>query len=69
MPRLWLANAEEVLPEADPFYDEFVRTRTMRMFPRFLLALERGDFLVAPLPIPRDYRGVARLLDLGTPGA
>jgi hypothetical protein len=69
MPRLWLANAEEVLPEADPFYDEFVRTRTMRMFPRFLLALERGDFLVAPLPIPRDYTGyVARLLDLGDPG-
>jgi len=69
MPRLWLANAEEVLPEADPFYDEFVRTRTMRMFPRFLLALEPGDFLVAPLPIPRDYAEyVARLLDLGDPG-
>mgnify|MGYP000856165438 CR=1 FL=1 len=69
MPRLWLANAEEVLPEADPFYDEFVRTRTMRMFPRFLLALDPGDLLVAPLPIPRDYTEyVARLLGLGDPG-
>jgi hypothetical protein len=69
MPRLWLANAEEVLPEADPFYDEFVRTRTMRMFPRFLLALQPGDCLLASLPIPRDYAEyVAGLLDLGDPG-
>ncbi len=69
MPRLWLANAEEVLPEADPFFEEFVRTRTMRMFPRFLLALQPGDCLVAPLAIPRDHAEyVAGLLELGDPG-
>lgn len=67
MPRLFLANAEEVLPPEDPGYEDFVARRTMRMFPRFLLGLEPGDLLVAPTAIPADFTRYASGL-LGLPG-
>lgn len=68
MPSLWVANAEEVLPEDDPGYDAFVESRTLRMMPRFLLGLRPGDCLVLPTALPEDFsRYVARLLRLREP--
>lgn len=65
MPSLFLANAEEVLPDTDPGYADFVATKTMRMFPRFLLGLRPGDCLVAPVLPPEDFRRyVADLLQM-----
>lgn len=66
MPRLWLANAEEALPEEDLHYEEFFQAKTLRMVPRFLLGLEAGDLLVVPTTLPEDFtRYVAELLGLG----
>lgn len=56
MPSLFLANAEEVLPDTDPGFADFVATKTMRMFPRFLLGLRPGDCLVTPVLPPEDFR-------------
>lgn len=65
MPSLFLANAEEVLPDTDPGYADFVATKTMRMFPRFLLGLRPGDCLVTPVLPPEDFRRyVADLLQM-----
>lgn len=55
MPRLWVANAEEALPEDDPFYAHNVATKTMRIFPRFMLCLRPGDCLVLPTQVPDDF--------------
>lgn len=68
MPSLFLANAEEVLPDTDPGFADFVATKTMRMFPRFLLGLRPGDCLVTPVLPPADYRDyVAALLGMPAP--
>ncbi|HNW43953.1 MAG TPA: hypothetical protein PKI19_05560, partial [Elusimicrobiales bacterium] len=68
MPRLWVANAEEALPEDDVFYSKYFATKTMRIFPRFLLCLKPGDCLVVPTRIPRDFaRYISALLRLGPP--
>lgn len=68
MPRLWVANAEEALPEDDVFYDKNFATKTMRIFPRFLLCLRPGDCLVVPTPIQQDFAAyISGLLGLGAP--
>lgn len=68
MPRLWVANAEEALPEDDLLYAKYFATKTMRIFPRFLLCLRPGDCLVTPAPVPADFAAyVSRLLRLGPP--
>lgn len=68
MPSLFLANAEEVLPDTDPGYADFVATKTRRMFPRFLLGLRPGDCLVTPVAPPGDFRSyVADLLGMPLP--
>lgn len=65
MPRLWAANAEEALPEEDPYYSHFVATKTMRIFPRFLLCLKPRDCLVLPTDIPEDFANyIIKLLNL-----
>ena len=55
MHRLWIANAEEALPKDDPHYAHSFATKTMRIFPRFLLCLKPGDCLVLPAEIPDDF--------------
>lgn len=68
MPRLWVANAEEALPEDDIFYSKNIATKTMRIFPRFLLCLKRGDCLVVPTDIQEDFADyIIKLLDLLPP--
>lgn len=65
MHRLWVANAEEALPEDDPFYEHNVATKTMRIFPRFMLCLKPGDCLVLPTRVPDDFADyIIRLLKL-----
>ncbi|HBA60383.1 MAG TPA: hypothetical protein DCZ92_06130 [Elusimicrobia bacterium] len=66
MPRLWVANAEEALPEDDIFYSKYFATKTMRIFPRFLLCLKPGDCLVVPTTIQEDFAEyISALLKLG----
>lgn len=66
MPRLWVANAEEALPEDDIFYSKNFATKTMRIFPRFVLCLKPGDCLVVPTSIQRDFmQYISKLLELG----
>lgn len=68
MPRFWVANAEEALPEDDILYAKYFATKTMRIFPRFLLCLKPGDCLVVPTPIQRDFTEyISGLLRLGAP--
>lgn len=68
MPRLWVANAEEALPEDDILYAKYFATKTMRIFPRFLLCLKPGDCLVVPTPVQPDFTAyVCGLLRLGPP--
>lgn len=65
MHRLWLANAEEALPKDDPHYEHSFATKTMRIFPRFMLCLKPGDCLVLPAEIPADFAEyIIRLLSL-----
>lgn len=66
MPRLWIANAEEALPEEDPYFRSFFYSKTVFMFPRFLACLRPGDCLVVPAHLPKDFaKYVSRLLGLG----
>lgn len=68
MPRLWLANAEEALPDGDSFFAEFFAEKTMKMFPRFLVSLQPGDCLVIPDRLSEKYvHYINDILQLGDP--
>lgn len=68
MPKLFLPNAENVIPSSEGGFSEFFHHKTLRVFPRFLCSLNPGDILVTPTQIePSFQRYICALLDLGAP--
>jgi hypothetical protein len=70
MPKLWLPNVEEVLPENDINYSPVFVPKTLELLPRFLLCLERGDAIISPKAGDPEFTAyIARLSGLGSPAA
>lgn len=68
MPKLFVPNAEEALPYLDASFAEFFRSKTLKMFPRFLCSLHPGDILASPVPIePVFAEYICTLMGLGRP--
>lgn len=68
MPKLFLPNAENVIPTSEGGFAEFFRHKTLKVFPRFLCSLNPGDVLVTPTPIePSFQKYICSLLNLGSP--
>ena len=70
MPKLWLPNIEEVLPENDINYSPVFVPKTLEILPRFLLCLERGDAIITPKTVDPDFTAyIAGLSGLGRPSS
>ncbi|MGM9998967.1 MAG: hypothetical protein ACI38Q_06200 [Candidatus Bruticola sp.] len=68
MPRLFLPNAENVMPQSESGFTDFFRHKTLKVFPRFICSLNPGDILVTPTDIDYDFQKyLCSLLGLGTP--
>lgn len=68
MPKLFLPNAENVIPTSEGGFTEFFQHKTLKVFPRFLCSLNPGDVLVTPAQIEPSFQSyICSLLDLGTP--
>jgi hypothetical protein len=68
MPKLWLPNVEEVLPENDVNYSPVFVPKTLELLPRFLLCLEHGDAIITPKTIDHEFTAyIAGLSRLGSP--
>ncbi len=68
MPKLFLPNAENVIPSSEGGFTDFFQHKTLKVFPRFLCSLNPGDVLVTPTQIePSFQRYICSLLNLGSP--
>ncbi len=68
MPKLFLPNAENVIPTSEGGFSEFFQHKTLKVFPRFLCSLNPGDVLVTPTQIEPSFQSyICSLLDLGAP--
>ncbi len=66
--RVWLPNVEEALPENDRTYSSVCVPKTLELVPRFLLCLAKGDAIVTPRPVERDFSAyIASVSGLGEP--
>jgi hypothetical protein len=68
MPKLWLANIEEVFGGHTPAHLELMRSKVNAMAPRNLFHADPGDALIVSRPISETFnRFVARLYDDAAP--
>ena len=68
MPKLWLPNVEEVLPENDMNYSSVCVPKTLALIPRFLPCLAKGDAIITPRAIDPEFTAyMAAVSDLGSP--
>ncbi|MGM9992761.1 MAG: hypothetical protein ACI376_07975 [Candidatus Bruticola sp.] len=68
MPKLFLPNAESVMPPSEGGFANFFKRKTLKVFPRFICSLKPGDILVTPTDIDYAFQKyLCSLLELGRP--